>query len=249
MNAALWRVVEWFTRNLAEEEREAVLGDLLESQSAGFPALLGVMGLVLRRQAQAWKSWRPYLALFGIALPMAFLLADFARILARTSELYGWIAGNYAVMDLDVLEETGFTLRRGSFICGTYVLLLAIWSWTGGFALAVISGRAFWGNAAVLCAVWCLHAGMLEPNVGMLLLWISFLHGARRGMQRSVMPRSSAVVLAVCALGLSAVAIYSAGLWHAGYSAPRQLAMALILSWPACYVAGSAYTLRKPVLN
>lgn len=245
----MWRVIEWLTGSLAEEEREAVLGDLQESQSAGFPALMGVTGLVLRRQMQAWKSWRPYLALFGIALPMAFLLADFARIVARTSELYGWIASNYAVMDLEVLEETGFTLRRGSLVCGTYLLLMVIWSWTGGFALAAISRRAFWGNAAVVCAVWCLHARMLQPDVGMLVLWICFLHGARRGMQQSFLPRGSAIVLAVSALALSAAAIYSAGLWRAGYSVPQQLAMALILSWPACYLAGAAGTRREPVLN
>ncbi|MBS1826179.1 MAG: hypothetical protein JST93_12725 [Acidobacteria bacterium] len=249
MSGAVWWAVEVLTRSLADEEREAVLGDLQESQSAGFPALLGVMGLVLRRQVQTWRSWRPYLALFGIALPMAFLLADFARILARTSELYLWIASNYAVMDPDVLEETGFTLWRGSLICGTHLLLLAIWSWTGGFALAAISGLAFWGNAAVVCAVWCLHARLLEPNAGMLLLWISFLLGARRGMQPGVIPRSTAVLLAVCAVALSAVAIYSAGLWHAGYSVRQQLAMALLLSWPACYMARTSHAFRKPVLH
>ena len=249
MNGVLWRMAVMLTRSLCAEEREAVLGDLQESRRGALPALLEITGLVLRRQAQTWHDWRPWFALIGIAVPVGLLLADFALQLARTYDLYTWIAGNYAVMDLGLLEETGLTLRHSSVVFFSYLLLLLVWSWTGGFALATISGRALWANGAVVCAVWLLYARMAEPRMALLLLWACFLHGAKMGRHGGCLTRGRAWVLVAGMFALTAIAIYSAGWWRAGGGFSRQMAVALILSWPACYLAVSGYTLRKPVLN
>jgi hypothetical protein len=69
-----WSLLQVVVRLLEREEREAVLGDLLEAREDAWEALLGLLGLLLRRQALLWKNWRPWLAGFGVALPSSFLL-------------------------------------------------------------------------------------------------------------------------------------------------------------------------------
>ena len=74
MTATLSPLVEMAARLLGPEEREAVLGDLAEAREGAWRSLCSVAGLVVRRQAMLWKSWRPWLAGFAIALPSSFLL-------------------------------------------------------------------------------------------------------------------------------------------------------------------------------
>jgi hypothetical protein len=69
-----WWLVEFVSGLLEREEREAVLGDMAESREIGWERLCGVLGLVLRRQILMWRSWRPWVAGFGVALPSSFLL-------------------------------------------------------------------------------------------------------------------------------------------------------------------------------
>src|SRR5271155_5109841 len=69
-----WLWVEGAATLLTRDERDAVLGDLLEDGESASQALLSVLGLVIRREAQRWRSWRPWVAAFGLALPSSFLL-------------------------------------------------------------------------------------------------------------------------------------------------------------------------------
>ena len=57
--SAGWRLVDLASRLLERNEREAVLGDLAETREPPGPAVIGVLGLALRHQADPWKSWRP----------------------------------------------------------------------------------------------------------------------------------------------------------------------------------------------
>jgi len=59
-----WSFVEAAARLLARDEREAVLGDLIEAGESTWQGVLSVLGLVFRREAVLWKSWRPWLAGF-----------------------------------------------------------------------------------------------------------------------------------------------------------------------------------------
>src|SRR5580658_7360526 len=74
MNGIAWVSVELASRLLEHDEREAVLGDLLEANQSAGQGLLDVFGLVLRRQAGLWKDFRPWLAGFVVALPSSYLL-------------------------------------------------------------------------------------------------------------------------------------------------------------------------------
>src|SRR3979409_2222035 len=74
MKSTHWPLVGVAVRLLERSEREAVLGDLLETGESTWRGLLDVLGLVIRRQLAHWKNWRPWLALFGLALPSSLLL-------------------------------------------------------------------------------------------------------------------------------------------------------------------------------
>ena len=93
MNRPCWDLVDFLSRALAPEERDAVLGDLAESGDRGVPALSAVLGLVARRQATLWQDWRPWLGLLGSAVPLGLLLSLNAFVLDRAADLF--ICGSY----------------------------------------------------------------------------------------------------------------------------------------------------------
>src|SRR5579885_3526481 len=67
-------LLERVARLLESEERDAVLGDLLEAGEGAARGLIEILGLFIRRQAALWQDWRPWLAAFGVALPATLLL-------------------------------------------------------------------------------------------------------------------------------------------------------------------------------
>jgi hypothetical protein len=71
-------LLELTAQLLEPSEREAVLGDLTEAGERGWHALIEVLGLLIRQETILWKSWRPWLAAFGLALPASFLLMGFS---------------------------------------------------------------------------------------------------------------------------------------------------------------------------
>src|SRR5262249_22183020 len=78
MTSTYWSLVEVAARLLERRDREAVLGDLIETGEGVWQSLLDVVGLVIRRQLLQWKKWQPWLALFGLALPASLLLMGFS---------------------------------------------------------------------------------------------------------------------------------------------------------------------------
>jgi len=146
-----WRAVEWLSRVLEPDERDAVCGDLLEARAALPRALIDVAGLVCRRQAALWLEWRPWLAMITIVIPLGFLLSVSSRFFAdgSTHDLFLYVqTGDWAYFSVpgwrrDVLAA--FTRSSLSF------LALAAWSWTAGFVLGRVSGRAAWAAAVLFC--------------------------------------------------------------------------------------------------
>ena len=51
-----------------------VLGDLAEMDCDVWRGLGDVLGLVARRQLALWRSWRPWAASVGLALPASLFL-------------------------------------------------------------------------------------------------------------------------------------------------------------------------------
>jgi hypothetical protein len=225
MTSAGARLVDFISQLLEPAEREVVQGDLLEGGESTWPSLLAVLGLVVRRESALWTNWRPWLAAFGLALPSSFLLMGFSLSVSRA---YEQLAG------VPILHATGVTVRPGFalFLCN--VLLLAAWSWTGGFVVGSVSRRTLWVSAALSFApcVFCLERFRVErlSRLCLLLFLPVALWGVHRGLQLARIKRSSAIALAV---GVTALTI---PLWSSsGPSIPNWA-----LSWPAWYLVATA---------
>jgi hypothetical protein len=127
-----WLFLSVLARALEPDERDVVLGDLAESGDGVAAATRHLLGLIVRRQFGLWLSWRPWLALVGVSCLAALSLS---RIVYRLNvDLYKYAVG-YAT-SLTARQEVGFLL----LLAGAVI----VWSWTGGFVLGSLSGRAVW---------------------------------------------------------------------------------------------------------
>jgi hypothetical protein len=214
-------LVELAARLLDREDRETMLGDLEEAGESSWRRLLDISGLVVRRQAMLWQSWRPWLAAFGLAFPVSLLLMGFSLTITQSFRHLG-APGHPA---------NGFAIP----VLLSQVGLLVGWSWIGGFVLASISRRTLWVSM-VLCACPCLFclARFRVPHLPspcLLLFLLPAIWGVRRNFRAPVMQSRTAAGLAL-AVTLLTIFLSNGGLpnW--------------ILTWPAWYLAATAETSR-----
>jgi hypothetical protein len=219
------QLVDLVSRLLRPEEREVVQGDLLEGGESAWQSLLAVVGLVIRREAALWRNWRPWLAAFGLALPSSFLLMGFSLSVSRA---YQQLVGG------PILHATGVTVGPGFalFLCN--VLLLAAWSWTGGFVVGSVSRRTVWVSAALSFApcLFCLERFRVESlsRLCLVLFLPVALWGAHRGLQVARIKRRSAIALAIAVTALTIPTWTSSGAWIPNWA----------LSWPAWFLVATA---------
>lgn len=138
MTQVSWRLVEALSRMLDADERQAVRGDLAESGVSVGAAVRDLLGLIVRRQAGCWTEWQPWLALFGVSVLVGVPLSRIAfRLNVDISQqLIGYRNGVHFGTGLTVYQDIAFLL------CLAVALL--VWSWTCGFVLGSLSGRAAW---------------------------------------------------------------------------------------------------------
>ncbi len=149
MNRIAWWLVEVAARSLEAGEREAVSGDFLESGETGGQALRDVLGLVVRRQAELWKDWRPWLVLLGLVVPLGVLLSLVSRMTADSSSIYAWMyLNNWTWTYLSNAGARADLIRYGAGVSLNY-LALVCWSWTGGFVLGFWSRRTIAVNVSL----------------------------------------------------------------------------------------------------
>jgi hypothetical protein len=127
-----WWWLSVLARALEPAERDVVLGDLAESAERVGKATRNLLGLIVRRQAGLWLSWPPWLALLGVSCLAGLSLS---RIVFRLNVDLNKHAAHYATT-LTGREEVAFLLCLGG--------ALAVWSWTCGFVVGSLSGRAVW---------------------------------------------------------------------------------------------------------
>jgi len=127
-----WLFLSVLARALEPAERDVVLGDLAESGEGVGPATRHLLGLIVRRQVGLWLAWRPWLALLGVSCLAAVSLS---RIVYRLNvDLHKHAAG-YAT-SLTAGQEVAFLVLLAGAV--------TVWSWTCGFVLGALSGRAVW---------------------------------------------------------------------------------------------------------
>jgi hypothetical protein len=161
-----WSLVETTARLLEGERREAVLGDLVESGETAWQAVLGILGLVVRLEVSLWKSWRPWLAAFGVSFPASFFL-----------------------MEISVSVSYAFLHWPGISSLLPKALLLIACSLAAGYLVAALSRRTLW-MSAVLCCAPCLFcwARFRVPSLSrfsLLLFLLPAAWGARQALRRA----------------------------------------------------------------
>jgi hypothetical protein len=237
MTSVGWSFVEAAARLLARAEREVVLGDLVEAGESTWQGLLGVVGLVFRQEAVLWKSWRPWLAGFGVALPSSFLLMG-------VSLSVSW---SYLTLRCpELLQKSSLTLGSGTIVLLCKALLLIGWSWTGGFVVGSVSRRTLWASM-VLCyspCLFCLSRFRVESLSRFCLFLFLFpaIWGVHRGLRISRMKLSSALVLAA-AITLMMLPSWNSAGQH--WWSPPRWTLDWALCWPAWYLVATAWQARS----
>jgi hypothetical protein len=129
--------------------RNAVMGDLAELKVPERRAVFELLGLILRRQAPLWRTWRPWLALSGIVGPIGVLLSliSFGVVseIGRQALVY-WQYGVPYSSGLSNAEEIE------TLVCVS--LAVMCWSWVGGFVMGILSGQAICINGTLFYLVW-----------------------------------------------------------------------------------------------
>lgn len=218
-----WSLMEVAAQLLERDEREWVLGDLVEADESAWQGLVDVLGLVIRRQTILWKTWRPWLAAFVLALPFSFLLMGFSLSMS-------W---SYLHFVDSKIPTNGLTMGAGFLLLISHVVLLIAWSWTGGFVVGSVSRRTLWVSFASSCfpCLFCL-ARFRESSLSrlcLLLFLVPATLGVCQGLRTTRIKLRSAIVLAVT------VTMLMIPLWSGGW---RTLNWVLI--WPAWYMVVTA---------
>jgi hypothetical protein len=232
MKTAAWPLVEASARLLSRDEREAVLGDLVEASEGAWPGLCGVLGLVFRREVVLWRSWRPWVAGFGVALPNSFLLMG-----ASVSVTWSYLR----LLCPQLLAQASLTKPSALIALLCQALLLTGWAWTGGFVVGSVSRRTLWASM-LLCyspCLFCLSRFRIESlsRFCLLLFLVPAIWGVHQGLRRSRMKLSSAIVLALSVTLMMLPAWSSAG--QHWWSPPRWT-LNWALCWPAWYLVATA---------
>lgn len=153
MSRICWRFVDVVSRALDSGERDAVCGDIAESGARATQALRDVLGLVLRRQTDLWKNWRPWLSLLALVVPSGMLLNHLSRLISYQSAIYTWLyANNWTAAYVtnsaaahDLLEYVEHFLTQYAGLAGL--------SWTSGFLLGALARRTLPVNGALFSLV------------------------------------------------------------------------------------------------
>jgi hypothetical protein len=209
MNASAWPWLELSTKLLDPEEREVVLGDLLETHATAWRGLLDIFSLVMYRQAGLWRDPRPWVAGFLVALPSSNLLMTASFSVTCT---YQRLVHHRVFVGHSPTGHEGFPL----LLC--HILLLIAWSWTAGYTVGSVSRRTLWASV-VLAAVPSLSF-LCAPVSG--LCFFLFLPpailGVWRGCRGSRISFRAAAVLAFTVTVLMISAWTNNALWMANWA-------------------------------
>lgn len=232
MTSTHWPLVEVAARLLRRSEREAVLGDLLETGEGTWRGLLDVLGLVIRRQLSHWKNWQPWLAVFGLALPSSLLLMG---VSVSVSSMYERLIGHR------VLVDSPQAIHEGFFQLFCRGLLLVGCSWACGFVMGSLSRRTLWVSIASSCFAcsFCLLQ-FREPSLSRLCLFLFLLPaiwGVRQALRLIRINLALAIFLATAITTLMILPSNSRGLWTLNWS----------LVWPAWYIVATAQRTGRQV--
>jgi hypothetical protein len=194
---AAWFLLERVSCILEPAEREAVLGDLKEAGEGPWQTLVEIVGLVLRRQAGHWKDWRPWVAAFGVSVPMSFMLMGGSVMLFS-----GFVT-------LAQASAAGQLFAAEVEILSVQAMLLAGWSWTCGYLVGSVSRRTVWFSVMAYCApcLFCLSRFHTETfsRLSLLLFVFPLAVGLWQGRRGQRMGRRFGVAVAAIVTALAII--------------------------------------------
>jgi len=180
-----WSVIEAASQLLPPQDREAVLGDLAETDESLRKMLAQLFGLAARRHLALWNSWQPWLAAFGLALPASFLLMGASVSISSTVQ-----------QTLSHPSPAHHAFR--TFISAG--LLLVSWSWTAGFVVSFLSRSTLWisGISCLIPCLFCLSRFHMEslPSLSLFVFLLPALLGVWQGIRAMPVSLGFAVILA-----------------------------------------------------
>jgi hypothetical protein len=201
MASGSWFLVESAAQLLRADERETVLGDLAEAGDGSWRGIAGIAGLALRRQAEPWRGWRPWVAGFGLALPWSFLLMG-------ASVSVSWMIWG---MVHAAAGSASFWLLIDK------VLLLLLVAWAVGFLTGSVSRRTLWTSVclAMLPCLFCFSRFGIQdvPSQSLLVFVPPAVLGAWQGRRRKRVGRWVAVGLGAGATILTLATVNPQGVW------------------------------------
>jgi hypothetical protein len=211
-----WRCIEASAGLLAPLEREVVLGDLAETNREDWRGLGDVLSLVVLRQLALWRSWRPWAASAGLALPASLFLMGYS------------LAASGAISRL--LTEPPSTPLLWRLV--SRLFLLICWAWMTGFAVSAVSQGTLWASLLGYFApcLYCLSKwpGHSLSELQLLIFLVPGLWGVWRGRRDLRLTFRWAIFLAVVAM--LAPLMWGKGGWMYG----------CWLLWPGWYLAMTA---------
>jgi hypothetical protein len=157
-----WWFVDLASRALAPAEREAVRGDLAESNQPSGRALCDVLGLIVRRQAAQWTAWGPWIALLCV-IPVSTTLNVLARRDGGLTAIYAWLyVNNWTSGYLAAGFRQDLIHDLTTFGFSYFKLMFA--AWAGGLTLGFLSRRAIGINGFLFLLVLVLRALTTTPG-------------------------------------------------------------------------------------
>jgi len=220
-------LLEWVSRLLEPDEREAVLGDLREDGISAWRSFIEVSSLVVRRQAALWQDWRPWLAAFALALPCTFLLMGVSFSISCT--LQRLLRGQQPC------AACAPTAHENSLLLLCQFALLLQWSWAVGFMVGRVSRRTLWASC-LLCALPCayclskFHESSLTP-LCLLLFVPPAIAGIHHSARTNAIGYKTSIALLTTALVLMFGAWVNGALWAPNWMLILPVSFTVLMAW------------------
>jgi hypothetical protein len=239
-----WSLVEIVSKSLDANEREAVLGDLLEANESAARALLEVFELLLRRQGELWCESRAWVAGLTVSLPSSYLLMNVSVSVSYTFR---------RLIFHEVFNGWWPTGNEGFLLLFYHMFLLLAWAWAAGYVVGYLSPKTVW-LSAVLCfapTLLCLESYPLVSLGIANLFWfvlpgaVGVYHGARK---LRISPEFASVLVVLVVLMMIS-AWNSNALWVLNWALLLPLSYVVGMAWSSGYPgeAGSSWPMGRRI--
>jgi hypothetical protein len=133
-----WALSLWLSQALEASEREAAVGDLVESRFAGHNGAAGRARACAAQTGCCLGGLADRLLFTTMLLPVSFSLCLTSQAAAHESAVYTWMYANN--WDWNLAKNSGFwyVFRDAAMRLFRSLLTIAGWSWSMGFVLGIL---------------------------------------------------------------------------------------------------------------